>query len=133
MDLAPLYTLTGSAVTEKLGKVQDGERIKIEFRGKSSVESPIEGKAHGSSWVLIGPLGAGEANAVQELITPAGERLVVEMRGYSLGGNGAAMDIRASGIVRSSAARFADLNGRLELVVQTVAADDVVTIHAYEF
>ena len=74
MDLAPLYTLSGTAVTEQLGKVQDGERIKIEFRGKATDGSPVAGKAHGSNWVLIGPLGPGTANAVQELITPAGER-----------------------------------------------------------
>ena len=133
MNLKLLYTLTGTAVVEKLGKVQGGERIKIEFRGQSGADSPIEGKAHGSSWALIGPLGPGEANAVQELITPAGERLVVELRGYSIGGNGAVMDIRASGTIRSSAARFTDLNGRLALVVHTVAPDDAVSIHAYEF
>ncbi|HXQ23642.1 MAG TPA: hypothetical protein VN812_18325, partial [Candidatus Acidoferrales bacterium] len=74
MDLAPLYTLTGTAEVEKLGKVQDGERIKIEFRGKSADDSLITGKAHGSSWIFVGPLGPGEANAVQEIITPAGER-----------------------------------------------------------
>lgn len=65
MDLAPLYRLTGTAEVEKLGKVQDGERLKIEFRGKSADDSLIAGKAHGSSWILVGPLGPGEANAVQ--------------------------------------------------------------------
>ncbi len=133
MDLKLLYTLTGTAVVEKLGKVQDGERIKIEFRGKSGTDSPIEGKAHGTSWVLIGPLGPGDASAVQELITPAGERLVVELRGYAVGGNGSVMEIRAAGLIRSSAARFTDVNGHLAVVVQTVAPDDAVTIHAYEF
>lgn len=132
MNLTPLYTLTGAAVVEKLGAVQGGERVKIEFRAMSDVASPIAAKAHGSTWLLIAPTGPHEANAVQELITPAGERLVVELRGYGVGGNGTAMVIRAAGIVRSSAARFADLNGRLAVVVQTVAPDEAVTIHAYE-
>ena len=133
MELKLLYTLTGTAVVEKLGKVQDGERIKIEFRGKSGPDSPIEGKAHGSSWVLIGPFGPSDTSAVQEIITPANERLVVELRGYAIAGNGAGTEIRAAGIIRSSAARFAELNGRVAVVVQTVGADDTVAVQAYSW
>ncbi|MFI5365417.1 MAG: hypothetical protein ACHQ4J_07320 [Candidatus Binatia bacterium] len=133
MDLAPLYTLTGTAEVEKLGKVQDGERIKIEFRGKSAADSPIAGKAHGSSWILVGPMGPGETNAVQEIITPAGERLVVELRGYAATLNGDGMEIRASGIIRASAANFSHLNGRVAVVVQKVAKDNAVAVTAYSF
>ena len=116
MHLSLLYTLGGTAVVEPLGRVPGGERIKVEFRGTS-----------------LGPSGAGEANAVQELITVAGERLVVELRGHSSGSSGVPMEIRMAGAIRSSAARFADRNGRLALVVQTVDLHDAVTIHACEF
>jgi len=133
MDLVPLYTLTGRAVVEKLGKVQDGERIKIEFRGKSADDSLIAGKAHGSSWILVGPLGPGEANAVQEIITPAGERFVVELRGYAVSLNGEGMEIRAAGIIRASAASFAHLNGHVAVVVQKVTKDNTVSVQAYSF
>lgn len=134
MDLATLYTLTGTVVVEKLGKVQDGERIKVEFRGAAAADSPIVGKAHGSNWVLIGERGRpGATTAVQELITPAGERLVVELQGYAVSLNGTAMEIRTSGIIRSSAATFADLDGHLALVVQQIGADDSIRVHAYQF
>jgi hypothetical protein len=133
MDLAPLYTLTGNAVVEKVGKVQDGERVKIEFRGKSAADSPIAGKAHGSSWILMGPLGPGDTVAVQELVTPAGDRLVLELRGYTTNLNGDGMEIRACGIIRSSAAGFAHLNGHIALVVQKVATDNAITVSAHTF
>jgi hypothetical protein len=132
MDLTPLYTLTGSTVTEKLGKVQDGERIKIEFRGKAAADSPIAGKAHGSNWILIGPSGPGATSAVQEVVTPNGERLVVELQGYTRGLNGDGMEIRGAGIIRSSAGTFAHLNGHVAVVVQKVAKD-TVTVQAYHF
>ncbi len=131
MKLEPLYTLTGTADVEKLGKVQDGERIKIEFRGKSAPDSRIEGKAHGSSWILVGALGPGATSAVQELITSAGVRLVVELQGYTRAHNGDGMEIRTSGIIRSSAAEFADLNGHVAVVVQKVTKDNAVTVEAY--
>lgn len=35
LELPALYSLTGAAVTETLGKVQGGERLKIEFHGRS--------------------------------------------------------------------------------------------------
>jgi len=133
MDLLPLFTLTGTAVTEQLGKVQDGERIKIEFRGKSAAESGVAGKAHGTSWILIGPFGPGETSAVHEIITAAGERLVVELRGYARQSNGTGLEIRTAGIIRSSAAAFAHLNGHVAVVVQRVQADDRSEIHAYAF
>lgn len=132
MDLTPLYTLTGTAVTEKLGKVQDGERIKIEFRGKTANDSPIAGKAHGSNWILIGPAGPGATNAVQEIITPTGERLVVELQGYTQSLNGDGLEIRASGIIRSSAGTFAQINGHLALVVQRMTGD-TISVQAYQF
>lgn len=133
MDLATLYTLTGTTVTEKLGKVQDGERIKIEFRGKAGTDSPIQGKAHGTNWILIGALGPGATNAVQELITPAGERVVVELQGYTQTLDGDGMEIRAAGIIRSSAGTFAHIDRRVALVVQTITADERITVHAYQF
>ena len=132
MDLAPLYTLVGTTVTEQLGKVQDGERIKIEFRGKAADDSPIAGKAHGSNWILIEPSGPGATSAVQELITPTGERLVVELRGYTQSLNGDGMEIRASGIVRSSAGSFAHINGHVALVVQKIT-NDTINVQAYQF
>ncbi len=133
MDLAPLYTLTGTTVTERLGKVQDGERIKIEFRGKTAGGSPINGKAHGSNWILVGPLGPGATSAVQEITTQNGERLVVELQGYTQTLNGGSMEIRASGIIRSNAAPFAELNGRIALVVQRIKQDETIEVDAYQF
>jgi hypothetical protein len=133
MDLTPLYTLTGSAVTEKLGKVQDGERIKIEFRGKAADDSPIAGKAHGSNWILIGPLGPGATSAVQEVITPTGERVVVELQGYTQNVNGDGLEIRASGMIRSSAGVFNHLNGHVAVVVQRIAKDDAIQVQGYYF
>lgn len=132
MNLALLYTLTGSTVTEKLGKVQDGERIKVEFRGKATDDSPITGKAHGSNWILIGPAGPGAANAVQEIITPANERVVVELQGYAQSLNGEGMEIRAAGIIRSSAGTFAHINGHLAVVVQEIS-NDTISVQAYQF
>jgi hypothetical protein len=131
MELARLYTLSGTTVVEKVGKVQDGERIKIEFRGRTAGDSPIAGKAHGSNWILIGPSGPGETSAVQEIVTPGGERLVVELRGYTVPGNGDEMEIRASGIIRSGAASFADLNGHVAVVVQTIGPQDAISVTAY--
>ena len=132
MDLAPLYTLTGTTVTEKLGKVQDGERIKVEFRGKAADDSPIAGKAHGSNWILIGTAGPGAANAVQEIITPANERIVVELQGYARSLHGEGMEIRAAGIIRSSAGTFAHINGHVALVVQKMA-HDTISVQAFQF
>jgi len=132
VDLTPLYTLTGSAVVEKLGKVQDGERIKIEFRGKSAGGSPVEGKAHGTTWILIGPLGPGETNAVQDILLPSGDRLVVELRGYTMMPKSDEMEIRACGIIRTSAASLAHLNGRLALVVQKLTGE-ALEVQAYYF
>ena len=133
MDLTPLYTLTGSTVTEKLGKVQDGERIKIEFRGKAAADSPIAGKAHGSNWILIGPSGPGATSAVQEIITPTGERLVVELKGYTQNSNGDGMEIRAAGIIRSSAGTFAQLNGHVAVVIQQIGKGETISVQAYHF
>jgi len=133
MDLRPLYTLAGTAVVERLGKVQDGERLKIEFRGTAAPDSPVAGKAHGSAWILVGPLGPGETSAVQELVTATGERIVLELRGYTINRDGGGMEIRASGLIRTSAAHFAEANGRIALVVQTVSADNAVSVRAYQF
>ncbi|MFQ5668064.1 MAG: hypothetical protein ACE5I7_16745 [Candidatus Binatia bacterium] len=133
MDLETLYTLTGKAVTEKVGKVQEGERLKIEFRGKTAQDSPIKGKAHGTTWILVGSVGPSTTNAVQEIMTPAGERLVVELRGYAHGCNGEGMEIRTCGIIRSSAASFAHLNGRIALVIQRITKDDATAVDAYQF
>ncbi len=133
MDLATLYTLTGSTVIEKLGKVQDGERIKIEFRGQSAADSPIAGKAHGSNWILVGPQGPGATTAVQEIITPARERLVVELQGYAQSLNGDGMEIRASGIIRSSSGTFTHLNGHVAVVIQKISEDDTIRVQAYYF
>ena len=131
MELARLYTLTGKAVTEQLGKVQDGERMKIEFRGQSTTDSPVAGNAHGSTWILVGPTGPGETNAVQEIVTPSGERLAVELRGYATAQKGDAMEIRAAGIIRTNAASLAHLNGHVAVMVQHVAGESV-TVEAYE-
>ena len=129
--LNPLYTLTGTAAIEKLGKVQDGERIKIEFRGATAPECPIQGRAHGSTWILIGATGPGETSAVQEVITPARERLVLELRGYTISADGEGMEVRTCGIIRSSAARFADIDGHVAVVVQRMGADNTIRIEAF--
>jgi hypothetical protein len=132
MNLALLYTLTGTTVTEKLGKVQDGERIKVEFRGKAADDSPITGKAHGSNWILIGTHGPGVTNAVQQIITPANERIVVELQGYAQSVNGEGMEIRAAGIIRSSAGTFAHINGHVAVVRQKIT-NDTISVEAYQF
>jgi hypothetical protein len=133
MNLEPLYTLTGTTVTEKLGKVQDGERIKIEFRGKAAAHSPIAGKAHGSNWILVGPFGPGATTAVIDVVTPAGDRLVVELQGYAIAQNGDGMEIRTSGIIRTSATTFSHLNGHVALVIQKIGRDETITVEAYQF
>jgi hypothetical protein len=132
VDLQPLYMLTGTAVVERLGRVQDGERLKVELRGSTAPDSPIAGKAHGSTWILAGPLGLGETSAVQEIITPERERVVVELRGYTIDRGGGAMLVRASGLIRSSAPRFADIDGHIAIVEQFVAADGSVRIDAFK-
>ncbi len=133
MKFEPLYTATGTAEIETLGKVQDGERIKVEFRGNAGPDSRIHGKAHGSNWILVGALGPGATTAVQELVTSDGLRVVLELHGYALSQNGGGMEIRTSGIIRSSAAEFAHLNGRIALVVQKVTSGNAVTVEAYSF
>ena len=70
---------------------------------------------------------------MQEIITPARERLVVDLHGYTTSLNGHGMEIRACGMIRSSAARFADVDGHIALVVQRVAADDTIHVQAYQF
>jgi hypothetical protein len=132
MHLTPLYTLTGSTVLEQLGKVQEGERIKIEFRGRSAPDSPIQGAGRGSNWLLVSPLGSAEMNGVQELVTAGGERLVLELRGYAESRDGGGMEIRAAGMIRTSAASLVRLNGRVAVVVQHLGADDTITVQAYE-
>ena len=77
-------------------------------------------------------MGPGETNAVQEIITPSGERLAVELRGYATPRNRDGMEIRASGLIRTNAASLAHLNGHVVLVVQQVAGD-AVTVEAYQF
>ncbi len=131
MNLELLYTLTGSAVVENLGKVQDGERIKIEFRGTTAADSPLQGTAHGSTWILVGSAGPGATSAVQEVLTPDGARVVVELQGYSVSRNGGGREIRTCGMIRSSAAAFDHLNGRIAVVIATVAQDNTVAVRAY--
>jgi hypothetical protein len=46
--------------------------------------------------------------------------------------NGDGMEIRAAGIIRSSAATFAHLNGHVALVVQKIA-NDTISVQAYQF
>lgn len=133
MKLEPLYTLTGKAVVENLGKVQDGERMKLEFRGTAAAGSPIQGKAHGTSWILIGSTVWRATTAVQELLTADGARLVVELHGYTLADPGGGLEIRTSGTIRSSAPAFDHLNGRIALVIQTVTSDNSVDVQAYSF
>ncbi len=131
MNLELLYTLTGSAIVENLGKVQDGERIKIEFRGTTAADSPLKGTAHGSSWILVGSAGPGATSAVQEVLTPDGARVVVELQGYTVSRNGGGREIRTCGMIRSSAAAFDHLNGRIAVVIATVAQDNTVAVRAY--
>jgi hypothetical protein len=132
MELAPLYMLTGDSVREDLGKIEDGTRIKIEFRGKSTPESPIACKAHGTDWILEGPLGPGATSAVQEIITPALERVVLELQGYTIATAGNGIEIRTSGIIRTSSATYADLNGRIAVVIQRLSKDGAIAVDAYK-
>ena len=133
MELKPLFTVTGTAVVEPLGKVQGGERIKIEYRGVTAGNSVVTGKAHGSDWILVGPLGPGETNSVCEISTPEKEHVVVELRGYALSHNGSGYEIRTAGLIRTSATRFTELNGRVALVVAQMRADNTIEVTAYQF
>lgn len=133
MQLQALFTLSGTADTEQLGKVQGGERLKIEYRGSTTPGSLIAGKAHGNDWVLLGPLGPGETNAVHELMTADKEHLAVELRGYARSRDGGGMEIRTAGIIRTAAPRFSELNGRIALVVERLSPDNEIEVTAYEF
>ncbi|HUI28105.1 MAG TPA: hypothetical protein VL403_18635 [Candidatus Kryptonia bacterium] len=133
MELKPLFTVTGTAVVEPLGKVQGGERIKVEYRGATSVDSLVTGKAHGSDWIFVGPLGPGETNSVCEISTPEKEHVVVELRGYAVSHNGSGYEIRSAGMIRTSATRFTELNGRVALVVEQIRSDSTVEVTAYQF
>lgn len=133
MQLQALFTLSGTADTEQLGKVQGGERLKIEYRGNTTPGSLIAGKAHGNDWVLLGPLGPGETNAVHELMTADKEHLAVELRGYALSRDGGGMEIRTAGIIRTAAPRFSELNGKVALVVERLSPDRKIEVTAYQF
>ncbi|HVN87778.1 MAG TPA: hypothetical protein VMW17_23315 [Candidatus Binatia bacterium] len=133
MDLKRLFSVTASATVESLGKVQGGERIKVEYRGATGIDSLVAGKAHGNDWIFVGPLGPGETNSVCEIRTGENEHVVVELRGYATSRNGNGYDIRAAGLIRTSAARFAELNGRVALIVERVHGDKSVEVTAYEF
>jgi hypothetical protein len=133
MQLQPLFRITATATIEPLGKVQGGERIKIEYRGATAPDSIVGGKAHGTEWVLIGSLGPSETNSVHEIIAGENERLVVELRGYAQSRNGSGYEIRTAGIIRTSAARFADLNGHIALVVSRIGGDKKIEVTAYQF
>ena len=132
IELHPLLSLTGTATIEKLGKVQDGERLKIEMRGKNAPGSTIAGKVRWTDWVLIGPLGPGETSSVGEIATDDRQRLVLELRGYAQSGNGDGMELRTCGIIRSASPRFVDLNGHVAVAVARIAADRHVDITVYE-
>ncbi len=133
MELQPLFSVSGTAATEPLGKVQGGERLKIEYRSTTASSSPIAGKAHGTDWVFVGPFGPGETNAVHEVTTPDKEHLVVELRGYAMARDGDGMEIRTAGIIRAAAPRFAELNGKVALVVERLFPDKKIEVTAYKF
>jgi len=133
MELKRLFTVTGTAVVEPLGKVQGGQRIKVEYRGATTSDSAVIGKAHGSDWIFVGPLGPGETNSVCEIATPEKEHVVVELRGYAVSHNGSGYEIHTAGLIRTSAGRFAELNGRVALVIEHVHADHSVEVTAYQF
>ena len=131
MDLKPLFTVTATAVVERLGKVQGGERLKIEYRGAADGNG-VAGKAHGNDWIFVGPLGPGETNSVCEISTAEKEHVVIELRGYAQLHEGG-YELRAAGLIRTSAPRFVELNGRVALVVEHVRADNSVELTAYQF
>jgi len=132
IELHPLLTLTGTAIVENLGKVQDGERLKIEIRGKDAPGSVISGKVRWTDWVLIGPLGPGETSSVGEIVTDDGQRLVLELRGYAQSKNGDGMEVRTSGLIRSASPRFINLNGHIAVAVATITADRRADITVFE-
>ncbi len=89
MQLSSLYRFQVTGPIEKLGRVPDGERLKIEFRGNTAADSPISGKVHGTHWLLVGPLGAGQLEAVHEIHGAAGSRFVLQLRGSATLAGGA--------------------------------------------
>jgi hypothetical protein len=133
MQLQPLFHVLGTAVIERLGKVQGGERLKVEYRGETAPDSAVGGKAHGNDWVLVGPLGPGETNAVHEITTADKEHLVVELHGYAMSRNGDGMEIRSAGIIRTAAPRFSEINGRVALVIERLGSDKKIEVTAYQF
>jgi hypothetical protein len=132
MNLQPLLTVTASGVIETLGSVQGGERIKIEYRGATGAGSLIDGKAHGTDWVLVGPLGPGETNSVVEIRTAEKDHLVLELRGYATA-IGGGYEVRSAGLIRTAATRFTDLNGKVVVAITRVGADQSVGVIAYHF
>ncbi len=132
IELRPLLTLVGTATIENLGKVQDGERLKIETRAKDAPGSPIAGKARWTDWILVGPLGPGETSSVCEVTTADRQRLVLELRGYARSRNGDGMEIRTCGIIRSASPRFSERSGHVAVAMARIDPEHHVEIAVYE-
>lgn len=131
IHLEPLMILTGTATIEQLGKVQEGERIKVETRTAGAAGSPITGKARGTDWILFRPDAIAETNSVHEIKIESGHPLVLELRGYAETQNGGGMQIRACGVIRASAAELSHLNGRVALMEEKIGQDRRVEMAAY--
>jgi hypothetical protein len=120
-----LYSFKAKGSREALGRVPDGERLKVEFRGETDAGSEVSGKVRGTDWVLVGPLGSGQFESVQTVLTPEGDRFVIQLQGSSSPVDADAMRIKGAGVIRSRSPRFAHLDGQLALVEGTVRDGDV--------
>lgn len=132
LQLTPLYTFKAKGTPEKLGHMPDGERSKVEFRGAVDPSSSVVGKVHGTHWFLIGPLGTGQVESVQEIVTPEGDRFVIQLRGSVSTAEDGERRLKAAGVFRPGAARFMDLDGQIVLVEGVVRGGEVEVV-AYAF
>ena len=125
MQFSPLYNFKVNGTLEKLGRVPDGERSKVEFRGSIDSGSKITGKMHGTHWFLIGPLGNGQLESVQEIVTASGDRFVLQLRGFATVVQEGEMQIKGCGVIRASAAPFMHLDGHIAVLEGSVRGDGV--------
>lgn len=125
ITFSPLYSFKAKGARESLGRVPDGERLKIDFRGETQAGSEVSGKIRGTEWILIEPLGNGQVESVQTITTAEGDRFVVQLRGSSSPVDGDGLHIKAAGVIRATSARFASLDGHLAVADGRLRGEDV--------